>query len=43
VSQNNRRARFYKLTATGRRQLRQQESRWAQLVRAINRIVQPQS
>ena len=41
ASDNNRRARFYRLTVTGRRQLRQQESRWAELVRAINLIVQP--
>ena len=41
VSENNRRARFYRLTASGRRQLAQQTTRWAQLVRAVNRIVQP--
>ena len=40
VSENNRRARFYRHTAKGRRQLHQQQSRWAQLARAINRIVQ---
>ena len=40
VSQNNRKARFYRLTASGRRQLHQQQSRWIQLARAINRIVQ---
>ena len=39
VSDNNRRARFYRLTPKGRRQLRQQKSRWAEIVRAINRIV----
>ena len=43
TSENNRRARFYRLTAKGRRQLRQQESRWAELVHAINRIVQPEN
>ena len=41
TSENNRRARFYRLTASGRRQLAQQTTRWAQLVRAVNRIVQP--
>ena len=41
TSENNRRARFYRLTAAGRRQLAQQTTRWAQLVRAVNRIVQP--
>ena len=39
VSENNRRARFYKLTAKGRRQLTEQQSRWAEVARAINRIV----
>src|SRR5262245_17977456 len=42
VSENNRRARFYKLTAKGRRQLHHEQSRWATIVRAINRIVQPE-
>jgi DNA-binding PadR family transcriptional regulator len=40
TSDHNRRARYYRLTAKGRRQLRRQESRWAELVCAINRIVQ---
>jgi transcriptional regulator len=43
TSDNNRRARFYRLTAKGRRQLLQQQSRWAVIVRAINRIVQSES
>jgi len=41
TSDNNRRARFYKLTAKGKRQLLHQQSRWLVIVRAINRIVQP--
>ena len=40
-SENNRRARYYRLTPAGRRQLVQQESRWDALVAAINRIVKP--
>ncbi|HEY7895619.1 MAG TPA: PadR family transcriptional regulator [Gemmatimonadaceae bacterium] len=32
---------FYRLTAAGRRQLRTQESRWAALVHAIGRVMQP--
>ena len=40
VSENNRKARFYRLTAKGRRQLHQQKSRWTALARAINRIVE---
>lgn len=42
ASDNNRRARFYRLTPKGKRQLLRQQSRWAVLVRAINRIVQPE-
>ncbi len=40
-SENNRRARYYRLTPAGRKQMAQQTSRWEQLVRAVNRIVQP--
>ena len=41
TSENNRRARYYRLTPLGRRQLIKQESRWDALVRAVNRIVKP--
>jgi transcriptional regulator len=41
TSENNRRARYYRLTPLGRRQLVQQESRWDALVEAVNRIVKP--
>jgi len=41
TSENNRRARYYRLTPLGRRQLAQQTDRWDALVRAVNRIVQP--
>ncbi len=41
TSENNRRARYYRLTSLGRRQLLKQESRWDDLVRAVNRIVKP--
>ena len=40
-SENNRKARFYKLTAAGRRQLTRQTSRWDELVRAVNRVLKP--
>ncbi len=40
-SENNRKARFYKLTAAGRKQLLRQTSRWEQLVRAVNRVLKP--
>jgi PadR family transcriptional regulator, regulatory protein PadR len=41
VSENNRKARFYRLTRSGRRQLVQQTSRWRQVTRAISRILRP--
>ena len=41
VSDNNRKARFYKLTPKGRRQLAAQTSRWDDIVRAVNRILRP--
>ena len=41
TSENNRRARYYRLTPKGRKQLAQQTSRWDELVRAINRVLRP--
>lgn len=41
VSQSNQRAKFYRLTPEGRRQLTREESRWAQLVSAIARVMNP--
>ena len=41
TSENNRRARFYRLTPAGRRQLARQTARWDTLVVAIYRIVRP--
>ena len=41
TSENNRRARFYRLTSAGRRQLASQASRWDEIVRAINRVPRP--
>jgi PadR family transcriptional regulator, regulatory protein PadR len=43
TSDNNRRARYYRLTAVGRKQLIEQTTRWEQLVRAIGRILKPAS
>jgi transcriptional regulator len=40
LSENNRRARFYRLTRTGRRQLAAEESQWAHLSLAISKIMQ---
>ena len=39
--ENNRKARYYRLTAHGRKQLAAQRSRWDQLVRAIGRVMNP--
>lgn len=41
TSENNRRAKFYYLTAKGRRQLQIETSRWDKLARAIARILRP--
>jgi len=41
TTENNRRARYYRLTPAGRRQLAKQASRWEQLVRAIARVLRP--
>jgi PadR family transcriptional regulator, regulatory protein PadR len=41
TSENNRRAKFYKLTAKGRRQLTVETSKWDKLVGAIARILRP--
>jgi PadR family transcriptional regulator PadR len=38
-SENNRRARFYKLTASGKKQLTAQTERWRLLVAAIGRVL----
>ncbi len=39
VSENKQRTRVYKLTASGRRQLAAERSKWAQLVEAIGSIL----
>jgi PadR family transcriptional regulator PadR len=40
VSDNNRRAKFYRLTADGRRQLAQEASYWARMTAGIARIME---
>jgi PadR family transcriptional regulator, regulatory protein PadR len=42
ISSNNRKARFYTLTAKGRRQLAAQRSRWSALSAAVARILGPE-
>ncbi|QNI37575.1 PadR family transcriptional regulator [Edaphobacter albus] len=39
ASENNRKAKFYKLTATGKRQLVHETNRWRQIVRAIGLVI----
>jgi PadR family transcriptional regulator PadR len=42
TSRNNRRARFYRLTKYGRKQLASETTRWRRLVAAIGRILGPE-
>lgn len=39
-SENNRRARFYTLTAAGRRRLREETTNWRRYVRAVDAVLQ---
>jgi PadR family transcriptional regulator, regulatory protein PadR len=41
TSDNNRKAKYYRLTPAGKKQLRAQATRWEQLVRAISRVMEP--
>jgi transcriptional regulator len=41
TSENNRRAKYYRLTAAGRKQLAVETTRWDKLSRAIARILRP--
>src|SRR5580658_5047008 len=41
TSENNRKARYYRLTPAGRKQLTEQTSRWDRLVQAVNRVLRP--
>jgi PadR family transcriptional regulator PadR len=41
TSENNRRAKFYRLTGKGRRQLDVETSKWDRLARAISRVLRP--
>src|SRR5205814_2530908 len=42
ISSNNRKARFYSLTAAGRRQLVKETSKWKRLAAAIGHVLGPQ-
>jgi transcriptional regulator len=41
LSENNRRARYYKLTAAGRQRLRAEESAWRRYAAAVFRVLEP--
>ena len=41
TSEHNRRAKYYKLTATGRKHLVREHSKWAEFVRTVGRIMGP--
>jgi PadR family transcriptional regulator PadR len=41
VSKNNQRAKYYRLTAAGRRQLTAETSRWERFVRAVTGVLRP--
>jgi PadR family transcriptional regulator, regulatory protein PadR len=40
TSENNRRARYYRLTAAGRKQLAEEEKNWACLTEAVASVLQ---
>lgn len=42
TSENNRRARFYKLTRAGRARLVTETNKWEKMVRAVTRVLKPQ-
>jgi transcriptional regulator len=41
LSENNRRARYYRLTARGRSRLRSEESSWRRYAAAVSRVLEP--
>src|SRR5438445_10775016 len=41
TSENNRKAKYYRLTPAGKKQLSAQATRWDELVRAIGRVMKP--
>ena len=41
LSDNNRKAKYYRLTTAGRRQLRAQSERWARYARAVSAVLRP--
>jgi len=43
TSEHNRRAKYYRLTLAGRKQLQAEHSKWAEFVSAISRVMDPAS
>lgn len=41
TSENNRKAKYYRITPSGRKYLRREHSRWHNLVQAIHRVLGP--
>ena len=41
MSENNRKAKFYRLTAKGKKQLAIESSKWEKLAQAISRVLRP--
>ncbi|MGH9449689.1 MAG: PadR family transcriptional regulator [Terriglobia bacterium] len=41
TSENKQRAKFYRLTAAGRRRLLSEESRWGEFVKAVGAVMKP--
>jgi PadR family transcriptional regulator PadR len=41
MTENKQRAKYYRLTSAGRKQLAREQSKWDRLVQAIGRVMQP--
>ena len=41
ISENNQRAKYYRLTTTGKKQLSTEQSKWKLMVKAIARVMKP--
>jgi transcriptional regulator len=42
VTENKQRAKYYRLTRAGRKQLASEESRWKQMVEVVGRVMRPE-
>jgi len=43
TSEHNRKAKYYRLTTAGRKQLEQEHSKWTDFVAAVSRVMEPAS